>query len=312
MTSNNRRIAAIDLGSNSFHLLLAEMVTRGGIDTPRIVKRVKQKVRLADGFDASRNISQQGIDRAIRCLNLFHHEIIEFGASTIKAVATAAMRQANNQADVLQALEHALQFKIEIISGLREAELIYAGVTSTARSQGDTLVIDIGGASTEVIAGRDKVPKLMHSFDMGCVVFQNNYFPEGIISQSRVESAQAQVRNQLSHYQQAFKRLGWRRVIGASGTFRAVYEIAQAHQREPINAEYLNELLARCVTSGSVEKLNLAGLRDDRKPIFVGGLVILATLVEQLGIDAIEITNGALREGLLAEISQQMEQLALR
>ena len=158
MTSNNRRIAAIDLGSNSFHLLLAEMVTRGGIDSPRIIKRVKQKVRLADGFDASRNISQQGIDRAKACLNLFHDEIVQFGASTVKAVATAAMRQANNQSDVLLALETALKFPIEIISGLREAELIYAGVTSTARSRGDTLVIDIGGASTEIIAGHDKTP----------------------------------------------------------------------------------------------------------------------------------------------------------
>jgi exopolyphosphatase/guanosine-5'-triphosphate,3'-diphosphate pyrophosphatase len=312
MTSNSRRIAAIDLGSNSFHLLLAEMVTRGGIESPRIIKRVKQKVRLADGFDASRNISQQGIDRAKACLSLFHDEIVQFGAGTIKAVATAAMRQANNQADVLQALEASLKFPIEIITGLREAELIYAGVTSTARSRGDTLVIDIGGASTEVIAGHDRTPKLLHSFDMGCVVFQNNYFPEGIITRSRIESAQAQVRNQLSHYQDAFKRLGWTRVIGASGTFRAVYEIAQANQQDPIDGQYLTALVSQCVQAGTVNNLKLMGLRDDRKPIFLGGLVILATLVEQLGIRAIEITNGALREGLLAEISQSNEQLALR
>ncbi|HAR55789.1 MAG TPA: Ppx/GppA family phosphatase [Idiomarina baltica] len=312
MTSNNRRIAAIDLGSNSFHLLLAEMVTRGGIDSPRIIKRVKQKVRLADGFDASRNISQQGIDRAKACLNLFHDEIVQFGASTVKAVATAAMRQANNQSDVLLALETALKFPIEIISGLREAELIYAGVTSTARSRGDTLVIDIGGASTEIIAGHDKTPQLLHSFDMGCVVFQNNYFPEGIITRSRIESAQAQVRNQLSHYQHAFKRLGWKRVIGASGTFRAVYEIAQANQQDTIDSDYLTSLVSKCIQSGAVKNLALLGLREDRKPIFLGGLVILATLVEQLGINAIEITNGALREGLLAEISQPNEQLALR
>ncbi|MAD53336.1 MULTISPECIES: Ppx/GppA phosphatase family protein [unclassified Idiomarina] len=312
MTSNSRRIAAIDLGSNSFHLLLAEMVTRGGIESPRIIKRVKQKVRLADGFDASRNISQQGIDRAKACLSLFHDEIVQFGAGTIKAVATAAMRQANNQADVLQALEASLKFPIEIITGLREAELIYAGVTSTARSRGDTLVIDIGGASTEVIAGHDRTPKLLHSFDMGCVVFQNNYFPEGIITRSRIESAQAQVRNQLSHYQDAFKRLGWTRVIGASGTFRAVYEIAQANQHDRIDGQYLSDLVSQCVQAGTVNNLKLFGLRDDRKPIFLGGLVILATLVEQLGIHAIEITNGALREGLLAEISQPNEQLALR
>lgn len=302
MARLSKRLAAIDMGSNSFHLLLAEVSMRGFFPKPRIIARYKRKVRLADGFDQQYCLNDDSIERAHQCLSEFSQQLQLFKPDAVKAVATAALRKASNKAGVIDKLSSTLGYPIEVIPGEREAELIFSGVCSAAEQKGDILVIDIGGASTEIIVGQPLKPKLLRSLDMGCVVFQNQFFGHGQLSRSGFQQAITAARQQLNHHTEAFQKLGWQHIIGASGTFRAVDEIAIAEGRSRLTRAWLSELIERCIGCGHIERLDFSGLRDDRRAIFCGGLSILYAILCELDINSFEVTNGALREGLLAEL----------
>ncbi|WP_404400451.1 Ppx/GppA family phosphatase [Idiomarina seosinensis] len=305
MRPGTKRLAAVDMGSNSFHLLLAEVSMRGFFPKPRIVSRHKYKVRLADGLDSALRLDKAAVRRAKRSLDNFAEQLKLFQPDACYAVATAALRKASNCAEVLPELEQSLGCAIEVISGEREAELIFAGVCNAAQQQGDILVIDIGGASTELIAGRPLRPRLLKSLDMGCVIFQNQYFADGKITTSAFTRAIGQARNQLNPYTQDYQAIGWQHVLGASGTFRAVTEIALAQGQVTLSRDWLEQLIDLCVQQGQVQQLRIPGLRDDRKTILCGGLAILYAILIEFDIHRFGVTNGALREGLLSELVAQ-------
>lgn len=302
MSASFKRLAAIDMGSNSFHLLLAEVSMRGFFPKPRIIARYKHKVRLADGFNTSLELDAAAIARAKDCLKGFSDQLARFKPDALKVVATAALRKATNQHAVLPELEAVLNYPIEVISGEREAALIFSGVCAASEQKGPMLVIDIGGASTEVIAGEPLKAKVLNSLDMGCVVFQNNYFDQQTITRQRFNDAIQQSRSQISGLKQQYQQVGWQHVLGASGTFRAVAEIALAENHAQLTTAWLAALIERCIATGHVQKLDFAGLRDDRRAILCGGLAILMGILAELQISQFGVTNGALREGLLAEL----------
>lgn len=302
MPQLRKRLAAIDLGSNSFHLLLAEVSMRGFFPKPRIIARYKHKVRLADGFNDRFELDQASVLRAIDCLEGFAKQLAQFKPDAVKAVATAALRKATNQEAIISQLEQALEQPINVISGEQEAGLIFSGVCSAAEQKGDILVIDIGGASTEVIVGQPLRPQLLKSLDMGCVVFQNAFFVDGRIEDTAFNAAIAEARAQISPWREAYQRVGWQHVLGASGTFRAVEEIAHASGQRSLTRAWLKQLIDGCIEAGSVAALDFEGLREDRRAIFCGGLAILYGLLLELDIEQFAVTNGALREGLLAEL----------
>lgn len=275
---------------------------RGFYPKPRIVARYKHKVRLADGFNQQFELDHDSVQRGVECLHSFADQLLRFNPDVVCAVATAALRKAKNQTQILPQLEQALGHPISVISGEREAELIFSGVCAAAEQKGNILVIDIGGASTEVIAGRPLSPRVLNSFDMGCVVFQNHHFADGQITRQRFEHAVNQARQQVSSYTSAYQAAGWDHVLGASGTFRALAEIAMAEGQANLTRDWLAQLIERCVQTQQVERLNFVGLRDDRKAILCGGIAILMGVLSELGIDVFGVTNGALREGLLAEM----------
>ncbi|MGM0480317.1 MAG: Ppx/GppA family phosphatase [Pseudomonadota bacterium] len=306
MRSGTKRLAAIDMGSNSFHLLLANVSMRGFFPKPRIISRHKYRVRLADGLDASFRLDQAAVERAKHSLSSFAEQLNLFRPDAVHAVATAALRKASNRYQLLPELESTLGYPIDIISGEREAELIFAGVCSAAQQHGDILVIDIGGASTEIIAGRPLQPKILKSLDMGCVVFQNYYFSDGKITTSHFTQAIQQARNQVSEHRQQYQDIGWQYVLGASGTFRAVTEIALAQGQAALTRDWLQQLMETCIAQGQVHTLRLPGLRDDRKTILCGGLAILYAILIEFDIHRFGVTNGALREGLLGELAAQV------
>lgn len=302
MSASYKRLAAIDMGSNSFHLLLAEVSMRGFFPKPRIIARYKHKVRLADGFNQTLALDQPAVARAVNCLQGFADQLARFKPDAIKVVATAALRKASNQAAILPELESALGYPVEVISGEREAALIFSGVCAASEQKGRMLVIDIGGASTEVIAGEPLKPQVLNSLDMGCVVFQNHFFAQQQITRQRFDDAIQQSRSQIRGFRQQYQCVGWQHVLGASGTFRAVAEIALAENHTVLSRAWLAQLIQRCIAAGHVQQLDFAGLRDDRRAILCGGLAILMGILEELDIDQFGVTNGALREGLLAEL----------
>jgi len=306
MSAKKRKLAAIDMGSNSFHLLMAEVSMTGFFPKPRILARHKQKVRLADGLDDNDSIDDSAVSRGVNCLNLFAKELERFKPHAIKVVATAALRKASNQQAILAKFESALGSPIEIITGEREAELIYAGVCSASQCKDEVLVIDIGGASTEIIAGNGPQANILNSLDMGCVIFQNRFFKQGEIDSNSIEQAIKTAEQLLLPYTENYQQHGWLRVLGASGTFRAVSEIATAEGQQVLTRAWLGQLIQRCIKVGQVEHLNFAGLRDDRRAVLVGGITILFAILKTFNIDKFEVTTGALREGLLAQLANEI------
>jgi exopolyphosphatase/guanosine-5'-triphosphate,3'-diphosphate pyrophosphatase len=294
-------LAAVDLGSNSFHMVIAR-VDHGSV---QIVDRIREPVRLAAGLEKDGTLSDEAEQRAIGCLSLFGQRLREFGAEQVRAVGTNTLRRVRNSHEVLHDMSEALGHHIEIISGREEARLIYLGVShGIAGAPARRLVVDIGGGSTEFIIGDAFEPVSVHSMFMGCVGFTEQFFRDGKVSRKRMAAAKIAAGLELQPVEARLREEGWERAIGASGTIRSIAEILNeagwAHG--PITAEGLTRLEQAMLTAGRLERLELPGLDPDRRPVFAGGFAILSTVFERLGIDEMWVSPTALREGLLYDM----------
>ncbi|NMH60110.1 guanosine-5'-triphosphate,3'-diphosphate pyrophosphatase [Alteromonas ponticola] len=293
---NGEHYAAIDLGSNSFHMVVVHVVN-GSV---QIVGKIKQKVRLAAGLDENMALSQESMERGWKCLESFAERLEDIPASNVKAVATATLRLATNAHEFVKRAEAILGLRLDVISGLEEARQIYLGVAYTSANQGNSLVVDIGGASTEIILGNDLQPIHCVSIDMGCVTFMERYFKDGNITQEAFDAAQAAANQLLDKWVDSFLCFDWQNCLGASGTPQAIVEIlVRQGISDAIRLTYLHHLRQQCIDCASVSSLNIEGLEENRKAIFPSGLAILITLFERLHIKTMNIAGGALREGLI-------------
>ena len=213
--------AAVDLGSNSFHMVVVHVVN-GSV---QIIGKVKQKVRLAAGLNDRMELDEVSMERGWQCLQTFAERLQDIPRSNIRVVATATLRLAVNAADFIRKAEEILGHKLEVISGEEEARQIYLGVAYTSANQGNSLVIDIGGASTEIIIGNDMHPIHLVSLDMGCVTFMERYFPKGEITADNFATAQREAANLLDKVVDTFLCFDWHNCLGASGTPQAITEI---------------------------------------------------------------------------------------
>lgn len=291
----NARLAAIDLGSNSFHMLIAKATSRGY----RILTRQRQKVRLADGLQADLTVDNAALERGVSCLRSFAELIERYQPLQVRCVATATLRLAKNRKQLLKQFEKALGFPIDVISGTTEAGLIYRGATAElAQPEQPMLVLDIGGASTEVIAGVGSEPHVLKSLDMGCVVWQNRFFSKGIDPAS-FAAATAAAEELIRPLARTYQAHGWDTVCGASGTFRALQDRLRHLQVEHMNQAFILATMAAAISKGDTQRLVELGIREDRIAVFCGGLAILIALVNALDIKQIDLAQGALREGLV-------------
>jgi exopolyphosphatase/guanosine-5'-triphosphate,3'-diphosphate pyrophosphatase len=288
--------AAVDLGSNSFHMVIVRVLS-GSV---QIVSKNKRKVRLAAGLDDDFNLSEESIQRGLECLKTFREQLDDIPKANIKVVATATLRIANNAADFVTRGERILNHKINVISGEEEARQIYLGVAYTSANQGNTLVVDIGGASTEVIVGRDMQPLHLNSVDMGCVTFMERYFKGGVINKENFEHALAAAEQMLVPYAATFKCFDWQQCLGASGTPQAIVSIlVKQGINDAIRLDYLYQLREQAIACQHIDSLQIDGLADSRKLIFPAGLAILIALFKQLNLKNMQISGGALREGMI-------------
>ncbi|AWL13261.1 Exopolyphosphatase [Saliniradius amylolyticus] len=288
--------AAVDLGSNSFHLLIVR-VSHGHV---HIVGKVKQKVRLAAGLNDNNELDELAMERGWKCLETFAERLKDIPQQHIQVVATATLRLATNAEVFVRKANEILGHKIRVISGEEEARQIYLGVAYTSANQGRTLVIDIGGASTEVILGQEQTPEQLVSLELGCVTYLSRYFPEGVLTRANFDAAMKAAKMVIEPVAERFTQSQWQQCLGASGTPQAVTEILVSQGiNDAIRLHHLHEFIDKAIDCGSLEQLTIDGLAESRRPVFPSGLAILTALFEVLGIEQMQIAGGALREGLI-------------
>jgi len=301
-TTEQNVLAAIDLGSNSFHMIIARL--RDGHF--QVVDRLREMVQLRAGLDENRYLSDEAQDRAIACLERFGERIRDLPHGSVRIVGTNTLRVAENSHQFLVRARQALGHPIEIIIGQEEARLIYLGVAhALAFDDSRRLVMDIGGGSTEFIIGEGFSGLRRESINMGCVSFSQRYFEDGLINKSRMKMAMLTVSSFLRSIQRPYVRTGWVEVVGASGTIRSVASIVKAKGWSDdgvITFESLDLLVAEMISAGDVKALSFDGLSAERAAVLPGGVAVLRASFERLGIERMIVSDGALREGLLYDL----------
>ncbi len=300
--SKRESYAAIDLGSNSFHLLVATF--KSGQIYP--LDSVKHTVRLAAGLDDKKIISDEYLKKAYESLQSMSARIENIPDERVRIVGTNTLRVAKNSKRFLERAEAILGHEIEIISGREEARMLYLGVAqSTSDSPSRKLVMDIGGGSTELIIGEGVKSEKRESLYMGCVSYTQKYFSDGKINKTNWKRALIHALQELNPFIQTFKKQGWEHSVGASGTMRATAKILEANGWSPsgITMDGLEQLKNQCLALGHIDALvELSGLSEDRRPVFIGGLSIVYALMKAFSLEQMDVSTGALREGLIYEM----------
>ncbi|NOQ15254.1 MAG: exopolyphosphatase [Methyloprofundus sp.] len=291
-------VAAVDLGSNSFHMIVCS-INKGQLKT---IDRLKEMVRLASGLNHKNVLDEPTQQRALACLQRFGQRIQNFPQNNVRIVGTNTLRTAKNADQFLLKAEKAIGYPIHIISGIEEARLIYQGVAHSLQSNANRrLVMDIGGGSTEYIIGTNSQPSQKESLRMGCVTVSNRFFADGEISPQRFQKATIYVNQQLRSYKNLFNHKNWEEAIGASGSIRAIRKVLLATEWSPggITPEGLEKLKKHVLNCKNTSEIDLPELDPERRPVFIGGLVILYATFKTLNITTMSVSDGALREGLI-------------
>jgi exopolyphosphatase / guanosine-5'-triphosphate,3'-diphosphate pyrophosphatase len=294
-------LAAVDLGSNSFHCQVARVV--GEQIYP--LDSLREPVRLGAGLSDDKMLDAASQERSLAALRRFGERLRGLDRHAVRAVGTNALRVAKNAPAFLKLARIALGFPIEVIAGREEARLIFIGVQhSLPPSPERRLVVDIGGGSTEFIIGTGFKPQKLASLFMGCVSFSRRYFPGGNVSRGAMKEAEVAARNELQPLIGEFSRKHWEQAVGSAGTVRALAELTTggASGDAAINRQDLEKIRSGLIRAGSVERMGIAGLKADRIPVIPGGLAILNAILSELDIDELTPAAGAMRQGLLYDL----------
>ncbi len=303
------QLAAIDMGSNSFRLEIAQL-DQGRY---RRVDYLKETVRLGGGLDANGLLTEEAAARGLACLARFAQRLQGFASAQVRAVATQTLREARNRDAFLARAQTALGHPIEVISGREEARLIYAGVARLQPSSAPRLVIDIGGRSTEMILGHGRKTLHAESFQVGSVSLSMRFFGDGRLSAEAFRAAQVAAGAELEEALEPFAPVHWQEALGSSGTVGAVSQLLAASGVSDgrITPEGLRWLIERCIERGRVDRLDLPGLKEDRRAVIAGGLAILYTLAMHFGIASLQPARGALRQGVIFDLDERLHATAL-
>lgn len=303
-------LAAVDLGSNSFKLQVARV--QG--EQLYLLDALKEPVRLAAGLDKNKRLDEDSQQRALDCLRRFNERLRGLPEGAVRCVGTSALRVARNAEPFLEQAEQALGFPVEIIAGREEARLIYLGVTqSLPPSTGRRLVVDIGGGSTECIIGSGARQQSRESLLMGCVNFTLRFFPNGKLEKSAMKEAELEARLVAQGIEAEFNGDHWDEAVGSSGSIRAIADILEANGwGQGVTADGMAQLREALLKAGHIDKLELQGLRADRRPVLAGGFAILSGLFAELGIRQMNPASGALREGILYDLLGRMSEHDMR
>jgi exopolyphosphatase/guanosine-5'-triphosphate,3'-diphosphate pyrophosphatase len=294
-------VAAVDLGSNSFHMIICSLQD-GKLQT---IDRLKEMVRLAAGLDENKTLDHATQDKALACLERFGQRISNFPANSVRIVGTNTLRQARNADQFIHKAERALGHPIHIISGIEEARLIYQGVAhSLASTANNRFVMDIGGSSTEYIIGQHDTAHTKESLNMGCVTVSQNFFKNGHISKKAFKKATLFVEQQLEPFQDTFNSQHYDEAIGASGSLKAISNVllTSGFSSNGITLAGMDLLVAHLLTLDHVDKIHFPALSIERRPVFIGAVAIVYATFKTLNIRQMTVSDGALREGLVHDL----------
>lgn len=294
-------LAAVDLGSNSFHMILARL-DNGQLKT---IDRLKESVRLGEGLDENKHLIPEVAERALACLARFAQRIGDLGKDTVRAVGTNTLRRINDGGEFLSLAEQTLGHKIDIIAGREEARLIYIGVAhGLAAGDQERLVVDIGGGSTELALGRQMTAHTMDSLFMGCVSMSQRFFQNGEITREAMDAAILACRLEIHPVTSTYHTRRWQEVVGSSGTIKAIRDVLQAgdESETSIHKKALKRLRKAIIAVGSVDNLDFPGLTESRRPVFAGGVAVLSAVFKALDIERMRVSDLALKEGLVYEM----------
>jgi len=308
-------LAAVDLGSNSFHLEIGRVVD--GQIYP--LDAVRETVRLGAGLTAEKRIDRAKQAAALEALAKFGERLRGFPRPAVRAVGTNTLRVAKNAPQFLREARAALGFPIEVISGREEARLIYVGVAhslpaSAGSEKARRLVVDVGGGSTELIIGTGLEPQLTESLYMGCVSYSLKYFPGGGIDKPRMKAAELAARQELATLVRDYRDAGWDEAVGSSGTARALENILRENDfaAEGLTREGLDRLRSLLIKHESADPDRIAGLRPNRAPVLPGGLAIMTAAFDALGLESTKVAEGALRHGVLYDLLGRVQHRDMR
>ncbi|AZD21516.1 Exopolyphosphatase [Pseudomonas chlororaphis subsp. aurantiaca] len=296
--------AAIDLGSNAFRLMIGQPVRRSQGFMIQEVKTLREPVRLAEGFQEGA-LDELALDRGWQALARFGKKLRGFEAGRVRAVATSAVREADNAPLFLASAERHLGFRIDVISGHEEARLVYAGVAHTVPgSESMRLVVDIGGGSTELILGQGAQPLLTESIAIGSATFGARYFPGGAVSAHALQETERLASLKFEKVARRYRQLGWQQAIGSSGTTRFLAKVLNAnglndYGQDGITYGGLLRLSLRLLEAGHVKRLRLAGLQSHRLSILPGGLAVMLAAFKVFGVTHMTPSEPGLRFGVL-------------
>ncbi|MBM7073152.1 exopolyphosphatase [Shewanella sp. 202IG2-18] len=298
----SKDFAAITLGSNSFNMLVATLAE----GVPQVVAKYKQKVRLASGIDTHGTLSEAAIKDGLACLAMFADKLNQHQITHVKVIATATLRLISNSNDFCQQALKVLPFPIEIISGDKEAELIYLGMFHHTQGEHRRLVIDIGGASTEFIIGDGERVLYKKSLPIGCVSYLTPHFSHFPHKSEDFDSLALQVKQVLAEHLAEVNGYGCHDAVGASGTIQTIMELLRHRGHdERITLAFLEQMKQEILAQTCSKFSEIEGLTEERAPTLATGVAILLALFELLELQSINLSGGALREGVLQLLAQE-------
>ncbi|MFC5050569.1 exopolyphosphatase [Rubritalea spongiae] len=305
-----REIAAIDLGSNSFHMVVAKVI---GPEL-QLVSRHKQRVSLASGLDHNNHLDEAAMQRGLDCLAMFAERLTGIAPEDVAIAATHTLRVATNATTFLQRAKKILPFPIEIIPGPEEARLVYLGVAHTQPESDSKLVVDIGGGSTELIVGRGFEPHLVNSKPMGCANFTHAYFSDGKISKKNFSKAVLAAEQKLESLASQYRKTKWDIAFGSSGTIKSISEVLSKldSSESSFTLDGLQLLADKLFKFKTIDNIDLDGLSPERKPVFAAGIAILTAVFNAFKIEKMYFSEGALREGLLYQMEDVFHRTDIR
>jgi exopolyphosphatase/guanosine-5'-triphosphate,3'-diphosphate pyrophosphatase len=304
---DERPLAAIDVGTNSVHLVIARATPLGPID---VLAREKEKVRLGSGERDMKSLDPEAVERTVAAIDRFAQIATAYDAELV-AVATSAVRESDDPRAFLDKVRQATGVRIEVIAGVEEARLIQLGALSAvAAGTGNHLVIDIGGGSTEVVVGRETEPLLLRSMKMGHIRLTDGFMPGGVIEPGSVKRLKSFVKSFLSPVAIEVRELGHDLAIGCSGTIETVAAIAARLDGRAVRTVD-NLVLTRAAVDAAVEalvarprpedRIGLPGLDDARADVIVAGSLLLQQLFRAFRIKEMVVSPHALREGVVLD-----------
>jgi len=300
----SRLIATIDLGSNSFHMLISNLENDGTITT---ISKKKRSVQLRAGLTDDLYIDDATQKRAIDCLKYFAHEISKYEIDHIEAVATYTLRKAeHNIKEFMKKLDQALGVDIKIISGEEEARLVYIGARQNSLDK-KTLVIDIGGGSTEFVIGKGGNILISESLDIGCVGIQKDFFNEGALNIGNFNRAIEHIEKIILPIVDEYKSVGWEIVLGSSGTIQSVINVnIKKSNKYFVDSNFLEYFILELINYKNIDNVAFNGLREDKINVVAGGVAILYSIFDLFEIDKMIRSHGAVREGVIFEVVQKL------